>query len=104
MRGLGLSGLDLGPPERDAAGDVGSQVPWYVPLAGLGCALVPLRVIATATMQLGERFMGEVKGEQFYLLAAARDLFERGTGVSYPNPYDERPTDRRGAQEPSAEE
>ncbi len=39
----------------------------------------------------GEVFQGELQYDQYYYLASARELFERGNGFANPNPYDDDP-------------
>ncbi|MGH7149290.1 MAG: hypothetical protein ACREIU_01260, partial [Planctomycetota bacterium] len=39
----------------------------------------------------GKVFQGELQYDQYYYLASARELFERGNGFAYPNPYDDDP-------------
>jgi hypothetical protein len=46
---------------------------------------------STSAARRGEVFQGELQYDQYYYLASARELFERGNGFAYPNPYDEDP-------------
>jgi hypothetical protein len=71
-----------------------ARTPWWVPLAGFGCALIPLALMARAAALAagaGRVFMGELQTDQYYYFACARAMLERGNGVAYPNPYDASP-------------
>ena len=66
------------------------SMPQKVYLLGMLISLIPILImgIAQITTSQTHTFNWEMQYDQFYYAANARELFENGNDLAYPNPFD----------------